>query len=67
MTKSLENHPSVLINKISKANKMIVEIALEQPGEYGRTRWEIAEWLARWTEKRDLLVAAYNALYNREI
>jgi len=55
-------HPSVLLNKISKANKMITEYAGESPGDYGREPHAIAESLAAWTAQRDRLVATYRSL-----
>jgi hypothetical protein len=56
-------HLSVLLNKISKANRMIVEYALEKPGDYGRSAEDIANNLAWWGAHRDKLVAEYNARY----
>lgn len=53
---------SVVLNKISKAEKLIVEYALERPADYGRTAEAIAGSLAQWTARRDELVATYSVL-----
>lgn len=53
---------SVVLNKIGKAEKVIVEYAHESPSDYGRTADAIAQSLAQWTARRDELVATYNAL-----
>lgn len=47
---------STLLNKISKANMMIVEYALESPEDYGRSTEAIAASLAHWSAHRDQLI-----------
>lgn len=53
-------HPSVLLNKIGKANRMITEYALETPEDYGRNAQTIAASLERWKTHREQLVVTYN-------
>ena len=57
---SHSEHPSVLLNKISKANRMITEYALEKPEDYGRDAQEIAAGLEQWKAHREQLVVTYN-------